>query len=118
MGLVTAIFGGRPGMVSGGAGAAVIVLIALMQSSGLEYVFAAVALAEYCKFWLVCLSWVNLTGPAARNVWVDWRYYFYVAAQFKTMANGESVWLSGTIIYNVRFSALNYCNSIIFPKNY
>jgi hypothetical protein len=39
---------------------AVIVLIALMQSSGLEYVFAAVALAEYCKFWLVCLSWVNL----------------------------------------------------------
>ena len=45
MGLVTAIFGGRPGMVSGGAGATVIVLIALMQSSGLEYVFAAVALA-------------------------------------------------------------------------
>jgi SulP family sulfate permease len=33
MGLVTAIFGGRPGMVSGGAG--VIVLIALMKSNGL-----------------------------------------------------------------------------------
>ena len=45
MGLVTAIFGGRPGMVSGGAGATVIVLIALMKSNGLEYVFAAVALA-------------------------------------------------------------------------
>jgi SulP family sulfate permease len=38
-------FGGRPGMVSGGAGATVIVLIALMKSSGLEYVFAAVTLA-------------------------------------------------------------------------
>ena len=45
MGLVTAIFGGRPGLVSGGAGATVIVLIALMKSNGLEYVFAAVALA-------------------------------------------------------------------------
>src|SRR5690606_14101170 len=44
-GLVTAIFGGRPGMISGGAGATVIVLIALMKSDGLEYVFAAVALA-------------------------------------------------------------------------
>src|SRR4051812_4587141 len=44
-GLVTAIFGGRPGMISGGAGATVIILIALMKSSGLEYVFAAVALA-------------------------------------------------------------------------
>lgn len=45
MGLVTAIFGGRPGLISGGAGATVIVLIALMQSHGIEYVFAAVALA-------------------------------------------------------------------------
>ena len=45
MGLITAILGGRPGMVSGGAGATVVVLIALMQSHGVEYVFAAVALA-------------------------------------------------------------------------
>ncbi|WP_090148966.1 SulP family inorganic anion transporter [Dyadobacter soli] len=45
MGLVTAVFGGRPGLISGGAGATVIVLIALMQSHGIEYVFAAVALA-------------------------------------------------------------------------
>ncbi|MGJ8715444.1 MAG: SulP family inorganic anion transporter, partial [Maribacter stanieri] len=45
MGLVTAIFGGRPGLISGGAGATVVVLMALMNSHGLEYVFAAVALA-------------------------------------------------------------------------
>jgi sulfate permease, SulP family len=45
MGLFTSIFGGRPGLISGGAGATVIVLIALMQSHGLEYVFAAIALA-------------------------------------------------------------------------
>ena len=45
MGLFTSVFGGRPGLISGGAGATVIVLIALMQSHGLEYVFAAVALA-------------------------------------------------------------------------
>jgi MFS superfamily sulfate permease-like transporter len=44
-GLVTALFGGRPGMVSGGAGATVVVVIALMRSNGIEYVFAAVALA-------------------------------------------------------------------------
>lgn len=45
MGLITAVLGGRPGMVSGGAGATVVTLIALMQSHGVEYVFAAVALA-------------------------------------------------------------------------
>ncbi|WP_286827568.1 SulP family inorganic anion transporter, partial [Maribacter sp. UBA4516] len=45
MGLVTSIFGGRPGLISGGAGATVVVLMALMNSHGLEYVFGAVALA-------------------------------------------------------------------------
>ena len=45
MGFITSIFGGRPGLISGGAGATVIVLIALMKEFGIEYVFAAVALA-------------------------------------------------------------------------
>lgn len=44
MGLITSIFGGRPGLISGGAGATVVVLIALMNSHGLDYVFAAIIL--------------------------------------------------------------------------
>ncbi len=45
MGLVTAVLGGRPGMVSGGAGATVVVMIALAATHGVEYLFAAVLLA-------------------------------------------------------------------------
>ena len=45
MGLVTSVFGGRPGMVSGGAGATVVVLIALAAGHGVQYLFAAVVLA-------------------------------------------------------------------------
>mgnify|MGYP001547027275 CR=1 FL=1 len=45
MGFITAFFGGRPGLISGGAGATVIVLIALMKTNGIEYVFGAIALA-------------------------------------------------------------------------
>lgn len=41
MGLVTAILGGRPGMVSGGAGATIVVLMALVVSHGVEYLFAS-----------------------------------------------------------------------------
>jgi SulP family sulfate permease len=83
-------------MVSGGAGATVIVLIALMQSSGLECVCS-------CSFsgvlQMVGLFVVNLsTGPAACNVWVcEWIgiiIFMSQLEQFKTMANGESVWLS------------------------
>src|SRR5690606_36479218 len=44
MGIVTAFLGGRPGMVSVGAGATIVVLIALASSHGVEYLFAAVAI--------------------------------------------------------------------------
>ena len=45
MGLVTSIFGGRPGMISGATGAVAVVLVALSKSHGPEYIFATVILA-------------------------------------------------------------------------
>lgn len=45
MGLVTSVLGGRPGMISGATGAVAVVLVTLVQSHGVEYVFAAVVLA-------------------------------------------------------------------------
>ena len=45
MGLVTSIFGGRPGMISGATGAIAIVIVSLVKAQGVEYVFATVILA-------------------------------------------------------------------------
>jgi len=45
MGLITSIFGGRPGMISGATGAVAVVIVSLAASRGVEYVFAAVVLA-------------------------------------------------------------------------
>ena len=45
MGLVTSILGGRPGMISGATGAVAVVLVALVKSHGVEYIFATVILA-------------------------------------------------------------------------
>lgn len=45
MGLITSIFGGRPGMISGATGAVAVVLVVLVKDHGVEYVFAAVVLA-------------------------------------------------------------------------
>ncbi|MEJ6546535.1 MAG: SulP family inorganic anion transporter [Flavobacteriaceae bacterium] len=45
VGLVTAIFGGRPGMISGATGAVAIVIVSLANEYGVEYVFATVILA-------------------------------------------------------------------------
>ncbi len=45
MGLVTAILGGRPGMISGATGAIAVIIIVLAKSHGIEYVLATVILA-------------------------------------------------------------------------
>lgn len=105
MGLITALFGGRPGMVSGGAGATVIVLIALMQSNGLEYVFAAVALAGILQI----LAGIFKLGKFIRLVPQPVMFGFVNGLavvifmsqmeQFKTIVNGQSVWLSGSPMF-------------------
>ena len=45
MGLVTALIGGRPGMISGATGATAVVMVSLVLEHGLEYLLAAVVLA-------------------------------------------------------------------------
>src|SRR5690554_2781000 len=45
MGLITSVFGGRPGMISGATGAVAVVIVTLAKSHGVEYIFAAVVLA-------------------------------------------------------------------------
>jgi len=45
IGLVTSVFGGRPGMIAGATGAVAVVIVALAKSHGVEYIFAAIVLA-------------------------------------------------------------------------
>lgn len=42
--LITSIFGGRPGMISGATGALAVVMVSLVKAHGVEHLFAAVVL--------------------------------------------------------------------------
>jgi SulP family sulfate permease len=44
LGLITAVFGGRPGMISGATGAMAVVVVSLVAIHGIEYLFPAVIL--------------------------------------------------------------------------
>jgi sulfate permease, SulP family len=123
MGLVTAVFGGRPGMVSGGAGATAVVLIALMQSHGLDYVFAAVLLAGIFQ---VLVGMFKL-GKFIRLVPQPVMYGFVNGLaviifmsqfrQFKTLVNGEQVWLSGHPLWTmIALVGITVAVVIFFPK--
>ncbi len=123
MGLVTAVLGGRPGMVSGGAGATAIVLIALMQTHGLEYVFAAVALAGLFQI----TTGIFKLGKFIRLVPQPVMYGFVNGLaviiflsqfeQFKTLSNGQSSWLSGPpLIIMIALVVLTIAIIYFFPK--
>lgn len=107
MGLITAIFGGRPGLISGGAGATVVVLIALMQSHGLEYLFAAVALAGVLQILVGIFKlgkFIRLVPQPVMYGFVNGLAIIIFTAQleqFKTELNGELVWLSGSSLYTM-----------------
>ena len=44
VGLITAVFGGRPGMISGATGALAVVMVSLVKDHGVQYLFATVIL--------------------------------------------------------------------------
>ncbi|NSL87640.1 SulP family inorganic anion transporter [Chitinophaga sp. Mgbs1] len=123
MGLITAVLGGRPGMVSGGAGATAVVLIALMQSHGVEYVFAAVVLAGLLQI----LVGVFRLGKFIRLVPQPVMYGFvnglaviiFMAqlAQFKVATANGMEWLSGPALWTMLgLVVLTVLIVIAFPR--
>ncbi|MEY8761449.1 SulP family inorganic anion transporter [Chryseobacterium tongliaoense] len=124
MGLVTAVLGGRPGMVSGGAGATIVVLIALIQAHGVQYLFATVALAGIFQM----LVGIFKLGKFVRLIPQPVMYGFlnglaviiFMAQieQFKiTDAQGTISWMRGTSLYIMGgLTALTIAIVYFFPK--
>lgn len=121
MGLVTAILGGRPGLISGGAGATVIVLIPLMLSHGIEYVFGAVVFAGIIQI----LIGIFKLGKLIRLVPQPVMYGFVNGlaivifmsqiSQFKIL--GSNSWLSGSALYTmIGLVLLTILVVVVFPR--
>ena len=123
MGLVTSIFGGRPGLISGGAGAVVVVLIALMKSYGIEYVFAAVALGGVIQI-IVGLfklgKFIRLVPQPVMYGFVNGLAVIIFMAQleqFKTVVNGQLTWLTGPpLMIMAGLVALTIAIVLILPR--
>ncbi len=57
VGLVTAVLGGRPGMISGATGALAVVMVALVAEHGVEYLFATVVLMGVLQIFAGLMQW-------------------------------------------------------------
>src|SRR5690606_14682868 len=103
--LITAVFGGRPGMVSSGAGATIVVLIASSKTHGVEYLFAAVALAGVFQFLVGAFKlgkFVRLIPQPVMYAFLNGLAVIIFMAQleqFKVTEGPIATWLTGTPLY-------------------
>ncbi|SHG16754.1 sulfate permease, SulP family [Salegentibacter echinorum] len=106
MGLVTAILGGRPGMISGATGAVAVVIVALSVSHGPEYVFATVILAGLIQVLAGVLKLGKLIRLVPHSVIFGFVNGLAIIiftsqlVQFKASnENGELEWMTGAPMY-------------------
>ena len=57
VGLITALIGGRPGMISGATGALAVVMVSLVAQHGIEYLFATVVLMGLIQIVVGVMRW-------------------------------------------------------------
>ena len=111
MGLITSIFGGRPGMISGATGAMAVVMVSLIQQgnalgqagemAGLQYLFAALILAGIIQFLFGVFKlgkFIRLVPHSVMMGFVNGLAIVIFLSQLGMFKSGGE-WLSGTPMY-------------------
>ncbi len=115
IGLITALIGGRPGMISGATGALAVVMVALVAQHGVEYLFATVVLMGIMQVIAGAMHWGRFIRLVPHPVMLGFvnglAIVIFLAqlGQFKvpgTMENtghgmGGGEWLSGVQLYTM-----------------
>ncbi len=106
IGLVTALVGGRPGMISGATGAIAVVVVSLVARHGVEYLFAAVILMGLIQIGIGLLrlgKFIRLVPHPVLFGFVNGLaivIFMSQLDQFKTLGpDNSSQWLSGAPLW-------------------
>ena len=131
VGLITAVIGGRPGMISGATGALAVVMVSLVAIHGVEYLFATVILMGLIQILVGVMRWGKFIRLVPHPVMLGFvnglAIVIFLAqlGQFQVpgsaehaghgMANGE--WLSGVPLYlMLSLVALTMAIIWVWPK--
>ncbi len=104
MGLITSIFGGRPGMISGATGAIAVVLVSLAKSHGVEYIFATVVLAGILQMSVGFLKLGKLMRLVPHPVifgFVNGLAIIIFSSQLVQFQDASGNWLQGSSLYTL-----------------
>ena len=102
VGLITAFFGGRPGMISGATGALAVVMVTLVANHGVEYLFATVVLMGIIQI----VAGITHLGKFIRMVphpvmlgFVNGLAIVIFLAQLGQFKDSTGAWLEGMPLY-------------------
>jgi SulP family sulfate permease len=108
MGIITAVIGGRPGMISGATGAMAVVMVALVAEHGIEYLFAAVLLAGLIQITAGILrlgKFIRMVPYPVMLGFVNGLAIVIFLAQLKQFQvaddSGMMVWVSGAPLWTM-----------------
>ncbi len=106
VGLITALIGGRPGMISGATGALAVVMVSLVAQHGVEYLFATVLLMGILQLIAGILRWGKFIRMVPHPVMLGFVNGLAIVIglaqleQFSTISgDGSHIWLSGVPLY-------------------
>ncbi|WP_190289819.1 SulP family inorganic anion transporter [Roseibium aggregatum] len=106
VGLITALAGGRPGMISGATGALAVVMVSLVAQHGVEYLFATVVLMGLIQIGVGLLKWGKFIRMVPHPVMLGFvnglAIVIFLAqlGQFKVPdGSGGFTWMGGTDLY-------------------
>tara|TARA_B110000967_G_scaffold208715_1_gene261878 strand:- start:629 stop:2203 length:1575 start_codon:yes stop_codon:yes gene_type:complete len=100
VGLITALIGGRPGMISGATGALAVVMVSLVALHGVEYLFATVVLMGVMQIIFGFLRWGRFIRLVPHSVMLGFVNGLAIVIglaqleQFKISGRHDSAWLS------------------------
>jgi sulfate permease, SulP family len=104
--LITSVFGGRPGMISGAAGALAVVMVALVVQHGVQYLFATIILMGLLQILFAVAKlgkFIRMVPHPVMLGFVNGLAIVIFLAQFnhfKTIqADGSYGWMSGAPLY-------------------
>ena len=111
VGLITALIGGRPGMISGATGALAVVMVSLVMDHGAQYLFATVVLMGTLQILAGIFKLGKFIRMVPESVMLGFVNGLAIViaisqlSQFKEINSlGEQVWISGnTLIYSIIF---------------
>lgn len=102
VGLITAILGGRPGMISGATGALAVVMVSLVATHGVEYLFATVVLMGVIQIIAGVMRWGKFIRMVPHPVMLGFVNGLAIVIFLAQMSNfkvanakGDQVWMTG-----------------------